>query len=165
MNVLTENIFKLLKESGRTQTSLAEACNVDAHTVSRWKKGSIPQPNQIVKIAEFFGISVDILYRENASLKTHNPDYTFLNSKWEETQAFTKYLNSIGVSVKWIGDFIKKQGNESDSIGTIVPPKEVRLSWRDSTGFIEERFVSAVVFDSFMRKNANHLMIDIESLY
>ncbi len=59
---LSENIRAFRKERGLTQEQLAEALQVSAGVISKWELGvSTPELGTIVDLADFFGISVDVL--------------------------------------------------------------------------------------------------------
>lgn len=55
-------IRELRKEKGLTQEQMAEKFYVSNRTISRWENGkNVPDSTQLVRIAEFFQISVDEL--------------------------------------------------------------------------------------------------------
>ena len=67
---LSENIRKLRKQHNITQEQLAETLNVTIGAVSKWERGSsIPDLEYIIKLAERFEVSVDVLlgYQLNKS--------------------------------------------------------------------------------------------------
>ena len=56
------NIVRLRKAKGLTQVGFANALHVTQSAVSHWESGrSIPDAPQMVRIAEFFGVTVDDL--------------------------------------------------------------------------------------------------------
>ena len=63
-------IAALRKERGMTQLELAEQMGVTDKAVSKWERDlSVPDVNSIPKLAEIFGVSVDELFRANATAK------------------------------------------------------------------------------------------------
>ena len=59
---LAENIKKFRKERRLTQEQLAEVLGVTTGAVHKWESGlSVPDLSLIVEMADFFGISVDVL--------------------------------------------------------------------------------------------------------
>ncbi|MCM1220642.1 MAG: helix-turn-helix domain-containing protein [Lachnospiraceae bacterium] len=59
---LTERIFDLLSQKGKTQTDIARLLNVRPTTVSEWRKGKYtPSVANCVALADFFGVSLDYL--------------------------------------------------------------------------------------------------------
>lgn len=61
---LGENIKKLRKQRGLTQQAFAQELNVSFQAVSSWERGIAPPDlSNTVKIAEFFGVLVDELFR------------------------------------------------------------------------------------------------------
>lgn len=58
----------LRKKNGMSQEELAEKLNVSRQAVSKWELGSIPDRNNICKIASFFDCSLDYLLNDSDEL-------------------------------------------------------------------------------------------------
>ena len=62
-------ISKLRKAKGVTQEELARYVGVSAQAVSKWENGGVPDTELLPKIADFFEISVDVLFgRDNRNI-------------------------------------------------------------------------------------------------
>ena len=62
---LNQTIKRLRKEKGFTQEQLAEELGVSLMTVRRWEWGeSIPKSNMLLKLANIFGLSPEVLLTE-----------------------------------------------------------------------------------------------------
>lgn len=61
---IADNISRFRKESGLTQTELAEKINYSDKSVSKWERGDgVPDVYVLASLAELFGVSVnDIVY-------------------------------------------------------------------------------------------------------
>lgn len=60
------NISALRKKKGITQEELANELGVSAQAVSKWENNSsCPDVSLLTEIADYFGVSVDSLLREN----------------------------------------------------------------------------------------------------
>lgn len=67
-NVFSDNLKRLRSEKGFTQEQIAEKLGVSAQSVSRWECGNtLPDVLLLPEIARVYGITVDDLYKENAS--------------------------------------------------------------------------------------------------
>lgn len=53
-----ENYVRLCNLAGRKPTSVAEEVGITRATASRWSRGQVPTYPSLVKLADFFGISV-----------------------------------------------------------------------------------------------------------
>lgn len=53
-----ENYVRLCNQAGEKPTSVAEKVGIARATASRWSRGMIPSYPSLVKIADYFGISV-----------------------------------------------------------------------------------------------------------
>ena len=65
------NIFcKLCQSKGMSANGVAKELSIASGTVSEWKKGRIPQNSTLLKIADYFGVTVDyLLGKESAPTK------------------------------------------------------------------------------------------------
>ena len=62
MSIFSENLKRLRKEMGISQSFLAEYIDVSQQCISEWENGKIePTLSYICRIADFFDISIDIL--------------------------------------------------------------------------------------------------------
>lgn len=67
-----EIYLKLLKEKGVKTSDVCKATGIVASTFSDWKKGkSSPKQDKLMKIADFFGVSLEYLM---TGKDTHNTD-------------------------------------------------------------------------------------------
>lgn len=81
-----ENIKKLRKSKEITQEKLAEVLGVTGQTVSRWELGiCYPDLELLPSIANFFGVSIDMLLSNDASAKE------------KDAEVFHEKLNSFSV--------------------------------------------------------------------
>ena len=63
--MFSENLKKLLLNSGKTQKELAEFIGVKQNTVSDWiNRGTSPKIEHLYRIVDFFSISFDALFTE-----------------------------------------------------------------------------------------------------
>jgi transcriptional regulator with XRE-family HTH domain len=62
IELIGENILKLRKEKGVTQDELAQYVSVSAQAVSKWENGGVPDTELLPKIADFFSVSIDMLF-------------------------------------------------------------------------------------------------------
>lgn len=53
-----DNYVRLCNERGEGPTVVAKKVGVDKSAASRWSKGSLPRDTTLVKIADYFGVTV-----------------------------------------------------------------------------------------------------------
>ncbi|HQO70469.1 MAG TPA: helix-turn-helix transcriptional regulator [Clostridia bacterium] len=105
---LNENIRKYRKLRGMTQEQLAEAMGVSVGAVSKWESSQMnPEIGMIVKIADFFQLSVDSLlgysYRSQnlsdtvSNIKALCAKKDYLSAKEEISKALLKYPNDFSI--------------------------------------------------------------------
>lgn len=64
--MLSDKIRELRRRSGLSQEELADKLNVSRQAISKWELGSaVPTADKLVDIADFFGVSLDFLMRDN----------------------------------------------------------------------------------------------------
>lgn len=82
---INERIFYLLEKQSRTAKELGDFIGVRPSSISAWKtEGSYPSSKYIIRISEFFGVSIEYLFtgkdsrlsnlskQENELLETYN---------------------------------------------------------------------------------------------
>ena len=67
--ILADKIIELRKRNGWSQEELADRLDVSRQSVSKWEGAlSVPDMNKILKLSEIFGVSTDILLKDELSL-------------------------------------------------------------------------------------------------
>ena len=66
MNI-SETIARLRKEKNVTQEAVAQAVGVSTQAVSKWENGGLPDVELLPAIADYFGVSVDMLFGREIS--------------------------------------------------------------------------------------------------
>ncbi|MBO5986218.1 MAG: helix-turn-helix transcriptional regulator [Lachnospiraceae bacterium] len=104
---LAENIKNYRKQKGLTQEQLAEVMGVSVGAVHKWEAGlSVPELNLIVRLADFFDASVDVLLgyqmkdnRHDAMARRLDDYYNNKDRKGidEAEKALKKYPNSFQI--------------------------------------------------------------------
>lgn len=86
--MLNENIRTLRKNKGVSQEEMAERLLVVRQTISKWEKGlSVPDAEMLVRIAEYFEVSVSELLGEKIQPQTDTDGLKLLSERLE-------YINS-----------------------------------------------------------------------
>lgn len=61
----------LMRQSGLTTREMGAALGLDHSAVARWLKGTRPYPSSAAKVAEFFGVRIDLLLDDTRELPEH----------------------------------------------------------------------------------------------
>jgi transcriptional regulator with XRE-family HTH domain len=86
-----DKVIQLRKERGISQEQLADRLEVSRQAVSKWEGNqSMPSLDKIIQIADFFGVSMDYLVRDNGVEETGKPKEEFVN-----TGTFMNQLNEL----------------------------------------------------------------------
>lgn len=59
--IFFERFSELSKEIGESPNSVAKKLGISSGSVTAWKKGADPRNATVIKLADFFGVSVDYL--------------------------------------------------------------------------------------------------------
>ena len=95
--VIGKNIQHLRKDRKLTQNEFANELNYTAKAISKWERGeSIPEIETLIKIANFFHVTVDYLLHENSII--HSNEYLTEDIK-DKNKYFTM---GLAVSIVWI---------------------------------------------------------------
>lgn len=60
-----ENYVRLCSYSGKSPSYVAQEVGIQKSTVSRWAKGSVPRYTTLLRIADYFGVSIAELVGAN----------------------------------------------------------------------------------------------------
>ena len=75
--MFAENLKKLRKNKGLTQVQFAQIFNISSGTIAMWETNKrIPDTSMLIKIAEFFNVTVDYLlgkYNTSSDEKIKDP--------------------------------------------------------------------------------------------
>ena len=95
--IIGKNIQHLRKDRKLTQNEFANELNYTAKAISKWERGeSIPEIETLIKIADFFHVTVDYLLHENSII--HSNEYLTEDIK-DKNKYFTM---GLAVSIVWI---------------------------------------------------------------
>lgn len=73
--MLSEKIRDLRRKSGLSQEELADKLDVSRQAVSKWETGSaVPTTETLVELADFFGVSLDFLLRDDFPEMSETPE-------------------------------------------------------------------------------------------
>lgn len=71
---------KLLKDKGIRTADVCRATGISSGTMSDWKNGrSVPKQDKIKKIADFFGVPIDIFYTDDFEVQTSGQQREYYN--------------------------------------------------------------------------------------
>ncbi len=103
---LSENIKKYRKEMGITQEELAEAFGITVGAVSKWESGStIPDIMNLIELADFFDISVDILLGSSISSKSVNDIIQKIDTLLKENKYAEAISETDKALIRYPGNF------------------------------------------------------------
>lgn len=84
-----ENYVRLCNSVGKTPSAVAVELGIQKSTVTRWSDGSAPRDATVVKVADYFGVSVERLLGIEKDEKSSTPEGVELNlSDMELLDAF-----------------------------------------------------------------------------
>lgn len=72
--ILSEKITELRKKSGLSQEALGEKLGVSRQAVSKWELAqAVPELNKVIEMAKVFGVSTDLLLKDELELPAQPP--------------------------------------------------------------------------------------------
>lgn len=135
--VLAERLPVLLRETGYSQTQLAEYCGVSKTTVTAWVHGTkSPRPDKMRKIAEFFNVkatdlvasSLDSDLRPVRFLPLVQPDGSIVSS--DISASYGSLASGIDADYVWIcpDDMMRDVGIMRGDVCLIKASSAIRSS-------------------------------------
>ena len=80
--IIAKNISGLRKQKGMTQAELADKLCYSNKSISKWERAdSLPDAEMLYKIAEFFGVDVNYLFKEHEYNKMNDEENRILEKK------------------------------------------------------------------------------------
>lgn len=138
-----KRIITLRSKHGVTQTELGNAIGVGKTTISNYETGySTPDAETLVKIADFFDVSLDYLFA-----RTNEPDHP------------TK------TTPNWLNKFIKLMKNQrGEALPEAMPLliMEVVALYAYSKGILPPGSLSSVTLPKLTERETNQLVDDID---
>lgn len=103
-----ERYKMLCNEIGKTPTGVGNELNVDRSTVNYWKNGHTPKRPILLRIADYFNVSVDFLVgntdirnapenqspEDIAKVALFGGDQEVTPEMWQEVKDFVEYVKS-----------------------------------------------------------------------
>jgi transcriptional regulator with XRE-family HTH domain len=69
------NVFlTLCEQNKKTPTGVITELSISRGSVTHWKSGKVPQHSTLLKLADYFGVSVDYLLGKEEQTKQNTPD-------------------------------------------------------------------------------------------
>lgn len=69
-----DNYVRLCRKVGKSPTAAAADCGISGGTVSKWKRGAIPFDSTLHALADYFGVTVEDLLRDDEKPTTSEGD-------------------------------------------------------------------------------------------
>ena len=92
--IIAQNLIELRKSKKLKQSELSEAIGYSDKTISRWENGStLPDISTLIKLAEFYNVSLEDLINENAIEKHES------NKKNNNREEVINFYSMIGLGV------------------------------------------------------------------
>ena len=63
-----DRLSDLVKESGKTDSFIAQTCNFQKSNFPKWRKGVNPKPEILISLSAFFNVSIDYLVGRSDSI-------------------------------------------------------------------------------------------------
>lgn len=79
-----ENYLKLCEKAGKTPSAAALEMGLSKPTVNRWKKGGGATDATALKVASYFGVTVEELTGEEQKEKPSTPEGDGLDARFDE---------------------------------------------------------------------------------
>lgn len=103
--VIGKNLLKLRKNMKLTQMEVAEKFNYSDKSISKWEKGeSLPNIEVLCELAEFYGVTLDDLTKENENLEILENKNQVKKEKKRTPRMFSTRLmvTLLGVGAVWL---------------------------------------------------------------
>lgn len=144
-----KNIAALRKKKGITQEELANELGVSPQAVSKWENNSsCPDVSLLTNIADYFGITVDTLLREN--------EKDIVNENNATSEAYKLNTNKKNINIK----IVQQNGKENN---VKVPFKFVKIGLNIGSMFGLNEEISGKIIELVENDVTDVVDIDTEN--
>ncbi len=99
---LAERIKEQRKKAGMSQEKVAELVGVSRQAVTKWESGqSVPSTQNLFKLAEIFGTTVDILLWKLTETKKHQLNKSILFTKLKKKKRLKRRKKNVAKIYCW----------------------------------------------------------------
>ena len=105
-----ENFIKLCNQRNESPTSVCKKVNITAATFSCWTDESVPRKATLMRIADYFGITVDDLLAEPQTKKS--PSVSDEDIKFALFGGEGEITDEMWQEVKQFAEFVKAKHNK-----------------------------------------------------
>lgn len=76
-NVFFQRFYELCRRNGTSPNAIREELGASSGSITAWKRGVLPRPAMVAKIADYFGVTVDYLLGNAESNTISDDDLKF----------------------------------------------------------------------------------------
>ena len=111
-NSFFERFSSLCKSVGETPNSVAKSIGASSGSVTAWKNGTEPRYSTVVKIADYFGVSVDYLLGKEENTPAENGKRAVSDDeiKFALFGGDGEITDEMYEEVKRFAEFVKQRG-------------------------------------------------------
>lgn len=102
-----QRILQLCKEKGTTKTEVEKECGFSQNSLLKWEH-SYPAVDRVIKVADYFGVSLDYLVGRNAQTDLAKQTTTAISTELAELSTDRDFVNSAKL-YKVVDNECKKQ--------------------------------------------------------
>ena len=119
----SEKLTILRKQKGMSQEHLAELLDVSRQSVSKWEaQQALPETAKIISIANIFGVSIDLLLKDDQIIVSPEP-IVAVQEKTTGELPFVMYCSACGKANSTDSAFCAYCGNSFASPSTTPTPQ------------------------------------------
>ena len=91
-----DNLVNLCNSKNVSPNGMAKQISVSSGAVTSWKNGKVPHHTTLIKIADYFNVSVDYLLRDNSPPPATKPNPAILGAGGMTEEGKTAVIEALG---------------------------------------------------------------------
>ena len=91
-----DNFIRLCQKSNTSPNGVAKKLAISSGSITSWKQGRVPHYNTLLKIADYFGVSVDYLLADESKKSPDSPLISELSERDRDAARLYRALISAG---------------------------------------------------------------------
>ena len=90
-----ETFTELCEGNGEKPNPVAKKLGISSGTVTLWKKGSVPNHSNLVKLSDYFGVTTGYLLGQEDKIQQNQSDKTLLTSLSENARRIVEIFDDL----------------------------------------------------------------------
>lgn len=150
-----DNFIRLCQKDGISPNGVAKKLSISSGSITSWKRGSVPHYNTLLKLADYFNISVDYLLANNTDASSGNPHKRVFPASLSSTEKIDATFCTLDNIISELNKRNKQQKDLTDHLGLT---KNAFTDWKSGKSKSYMKYLPQIA--EFLGVSVDYLLAD-----